>query len=97
MFRHCVMLRWTDDSTEEQRRAARDAVAELPSLIPEIRTYSVGFDAKLADTNFDMVVVGDFDDAGAYGVYANHPEHVRVLTDHLRPIAAERAAVQYEM
>jgi hypothetical protein len=96
MFRHCVMIRWTDDSTEQQRSAARDAASALPSLIPEIRAYPVGFDANLAETNFDMVAVGGFDDAAAYEVHANHPEHLRVLRDHLRPITAQRAAAHYE-
>lgn len=96
MFRHCVMMKFTDDATTEQREAARAGVETLPGLIPEIASYSVGFDAGLAEGNFHMAVVGDFASAEDYQVYATHPDHVRVITDLLRPVLAERAAVQYE-
>lgn len=97
VFRHCVMMKFADEATAEQRQAMRDTVASLPSHIPEILNYSVGFDAGLRDDNYHLVVVGDFADKDAYEVYATHPEHVRVVKEVIGPIAVARAAVQYEV
>lgn len=96
MFRHCVMMRFRDDATDEQKQAAVDHVATLRERIPEIVDYSVGFDAGLRDDNFDMAAVGDFATKADYEVYASHPFHLEVIQNHLAPILAERAAVQYE-
>ena len=58
----------------------------------------IGADARINDGNFDFVVVADFDDVNGYLVYRDHPDHhVAVITDHIRPILAERCAVQHEI
>lgn len=97
MFRHVVMMRWTDESTPEQRSAAVEAVRGLPAVVPTIRRLSCGTDAGVGEGNLDFVAVVDFDDRDGYRTYAGHPDHVRVITELLRPIAAQRTAVQYEL
>ena len=98
MFRHVVMLRWTDTATADDRRAVLDGLASLPPAIPEIRSYRVGVDAGLVpDANFDLAIVADFDDIAGYLVYRDHPVHQAVIAEHIRPILASRAAVQHEL
>jgi hypothetical protein len=96
MIRHCVMVKFRDEATPDQVADLIAALEALPQLVPEIRSYSVGPDAGLNDGNFDLVVVGDFDDVAGYRAYAANPDHVRVIETHLRPIVAQRTAVQYE-
>ena len=36
---------------------AADGIRALPGYIPEIAMYSVGFDAKHRDDNYDLAVV----------------------------------------
>ncbi|MFN3216757.1 MAG: Dabb family protein [Acidimicrobiales bacterium] len=97
MFRHVVMMKWTEESTPEQRSAAIEAVRGLSAVVPTVRALSCGTDAGVAEGNFDFVAVVDFDDVAGYQAYASHPDHVQVITELLRPIAAQRAAVQYEL
>lgn len=97
MFRHCVLMRFAPTATPEQRHAVHDALAELAPRIPEIRAYRIGFDAGINEGNHDFAVVADFDDVAGYRAYADHPEHVAIVTDLIRPILAERAAVQFEV
>ena len=97
MFRHVVLLRWVPDATAEQQSHLESGLAELPSLIPEIRSYVFGADAHVNEGNFDFAVVADFDDFDSYLVYRDHPDHVAVITERIRPILAERAAVQHEL
>ena len=97
MFRHVVLLRWVDGATADQRAAVESGIAELPALIPEIRSYVFGADAHVNEGNFDLAIVADFDDFDSYLVYRDHPDHVAVIAERIRPILAERAAVQHEL
>jgi Stress responsive A/B Barrel Domain len=98
VLRHVALFRWTAESTDEQRSAVAPALAELPGLIPELRDYRFGPDAGLAPGgNYDFAVVADLDSVDDYRAYSAHPAHVRVLTEVVRPIVADRAAVQFEL
>ena len=97
MFRHVVLLRWIPEATAEQRAAVESGLATLPSLIPEIRSYVFGADAHVNEGNFDLAVVADFDDFDGYLVYRDQPDHVALIAERIRPILAERAAVQHEI
>jgi hypothetical protein len=98
MFRHVVILRWTEVATPEQRAAVPTALATLPAQIPQIRSYLVGIDAGLAPTgNSDLVVVADFDDVAGYETYRDHPVHQDLIARFIRPILESRAAVQHEL
>lgn len=97
MFRHVVMFRWREGADQAAIAAARGALGELASAIPEVRSLSFGADAGVREGNYDMVVVVDFADVDGYRVYADHPAHLALISDHLLPLIAERAAVQYEL
>ena len=96
MIRHVVMFRWTQDATEEQKKQVAAEVARLPSLVPSLRAFASGADAGVNQGNFDFAVAADFDDVGGYVAYRDHPEHRAIVEKFIRPIAAQRAAVQYE-
>ncbi len=84
MIRHTVLLSF--EGVEEQLvQVVVDELRALPALIPEIAGYTVGRDLGLQDDNADVVVVGDFATVDDYRAYSVHPEHVRVLEDHIRP------------
>jgi len=48
-----------------------------------------------AEGNFELVVVGDFDDDEGYAAYAANADHQAVIASRIRPFLADRAAVQY--
>lgn len=95
MLRHIALFRFVPEATEEQRRRVVEELRALPAQIPALLDYRVGFDAGLAEGNFDLAVVADVADEAGYRAYADHPAHQAVATTHVRPITAERAAVQY--
>lgn len=96
-IRHVSCLTFVEGATPQQRVAVLDALATLPGLVPEIRAYAFGPDLGLAGGNADLAIVADFADEEAYRRYAEHPAHLAVLTDHVRPILASRAAAQIRL
>jgi hypothetical protein len=97
MFRHVVLFRWSPTATDEQKQAVSRGLARLPAAIPELVEYRFGPDHGLADGNWDFVVVADFEDSAAYEVYRDHAHHQDLIVELIRPVVADRAAVQYEL
>jgi hypothetical protein len=96
MIRHVVMFRWTPEATAEQKQRVAAELRRLPALLPVLRAYHVGADLGLVQGNFEFAVVADFDDLEGYQVYRDNPEHQAIIAEFIRPVAAQRAAVQYE-
>jgi hypothetical protein len=92
MFRHVSLLKLTDPS---RAGAIMEALAALPARLPALRDYRVGTDAGLAEDNFDLAIVADFDDAEGFATYRDDPEHQRILAELIRPVLETRAATQY--
>ncbi len=97
MFRHVVLFRWKEGTTEEAKQAVRDDLADLSNAIAGVRRYEYGDDAGLVDGNFDFAVVADFDDADGFTAYAQHSLHQALIRERIAPHLAERVAVQYEV
>ena len=96
MIRHTALFQWAADATDEQKQAAATEVAKLPSIVPSIRAFASGPDAGFAERNFDFAVTADFDDEAGYFAYRDDPAHREIVQRYITPIAAQRAAVQYE-
>ena len=96
MFRHVVMVRFTDEMTDDDKAALRAGLARLPDVISGIRTYRFGDDVGINEGNFDFVVTADFDDVQGYLAYRDHPEHQELVKGLLAPLVAKRASVQFE-
>jgi Stress responsive A/B Barrel Domain len=96
MIRHVVLFRWTEQATGEQKQQMEAQVARLPSLVPSLRAFHAGTDLGVNQGNFDFAAAADFDDLDGYLAYRDHPDHRAIVSQFILPIAAQRAAVQYE-
>jgi hypothetical protein len=94
VFFHTALFRWKEGTTPQEVAAVRSALEAMVPDIPEIRHYRVGADAGLVEGNWDFVVVADFDDEAGWRAYTAHPVHQSIIAELIRPLVAERAAVQ---
>ena len=92
-----MLLRWVDDAEPAAVEAVLDGLRGLPAAISEICSYVVGTDVGLADGNYDVAVVADFDSSDGYLVYRDHPVHRALIEERIAPILAGRAAVQHDV
>ncbi|ARJ04386.1 hypothetical protein GCM10010988_31520 [Cnuibacter physcomitrellae] len=99
MIRHVVAWKLaTTDPAQKEVDAAR-IVAELSALVgvvDSIRSLQVGANMAYADRNWDVVLVGDFDDLAGLEAYQEHPSHVAAAAV-VRSLVAERASVDIEV
>lgn len=95
MFRHIVLLTLRPDATVEDRDAIVDGLRALPATVGSLRSYEVGVDLGLAGDNATIAVVADFDDREGWEAYRDHPDHVAVIEERIRPVLASRMASQF--
>lgn len=96
MIRHTVLI--ACDGADEA--AVDRIVAELralPPLVPAIAAYTVGRNLGLDGSNADVVVIADFASIDDYRAYGAHPEHVRVVEEHIAPVATGLNRAQFEL
>jgi hypothetical protein len=91
---HVALFTWKPGTTDEEVRVLQDALAELPQLIPEIRSFRCGADAGLAGGNEQFAVVAEFENVEAYERYASDTRHREVIERLVKPMLGTRHAVQ---
>jgi hypothetical protein len=97
MVRHIVLLAWKPEATTAQKAAAAAELARLPALVPAIRAFASGPSLGLRPGNYDFAVSADFDHAGDYLTYRDHPLHVAMVEQFITPIRAHGAAIQFDL
>jgi len=95
MVRHVALFRWQPETTAVQVAAVAAALATLPAAVGTIADYRFGADLHLVDDSWDFAVVADFADVDDWRIYRDHPAHLQVIAEQIRPLTAQRAAVQY--
>ncbi|TKJ28889.1 Dabb family protein [Blastococcus sp. CCUG 61487] len=95
MIRHVVTFTWSPEADAQRRGTTVAALRNLRQAVGGMTSLVVEEDAGLTDGNADAVLIADFPDVEAFRRYAQHPDHLAVLAEHVRPILASRAAVQY--
>lgn len=94
MIRHIVSWQLASVDPAEKAAAAAGIAARLEGLvgiIDEIRSLRVGFDVA-GGTNWDIVLIADFDDLDAVNRYQVHPAHQAAGT-FIRSVVSARMAV----
>lgn len=93
--RHVVLVKL--NGTQPQIDMMHKKLKKLKSVIPEIRKFKAGQDARVTPSgNSDYAIVAEFASKEDYLTYATHPDHVAVINNYIKPILVERRAVQYE-
>jgi len=97
MIRHVAVFRFKDDVTDEIVDEIDKTLATLPSIIPEIISFSSGRNANVTEGAWDYAVVSDFASPEDYLVYATNPQHVDMVKNLVGPHVLEASRTQFEM
>lgn len=97
MIMHLVTFTWRPETTNDDVVAVIEGLTSLPEQIPELVSYNFGPDLGLHEGNADFAVAAVVESPEALLAYVDHPEHVRILNEFIRPLIATRQAVQIEV
>jgi len=101
MIRHVVIWKLKEKADGYDRLTNMERVKgeleALPLRMPGvIRKLEVGVNDLENGTNFDLILIADFDDHEALDTYLTHPEHLKVA-DLVMRVREQRAAVDFKL
>ena len=96
MIKHVVMWRFKQENKKANMQKARELLLALPAMIPEIKKMNVYFDALGKDAAMDVMLEVELESAEALGVYAVHPEHVKVA-GFIKTVVESRVVLDSEI
>lgn len=95
MLTHIVVWKYLEAATPTQREEHVAMLKRLPSVIPDLKDFSVGSDVLGLPRSYDTGLVAIFADRAALDAYTVHPEHVAVA-DFGKRVSAHVASVDFE-
>jgi Stress responsive A/B Barrel Domain len=95
MLHHVVTFHLGSDAPAGQAERICDAIDALAARLPEVRSAATGVDLGLREGNASCAAVLTFDDVDSFGVYADHPEHQRIIRELIAPHIDSRHPVQF--
>ena len=96
MIEHIVLIRWTEQASQEAIDTVMTELRGLKGKIDVIVELSCGADFSERAKGYTHGLVVRFGDRAALNAYISHPEHQRVVQKLINPIRADILALDYE-
>jgi hypothetical protein len=97
MILHLAMFTWRDDVTPDAIASLTEALKEMASNIPSIRSYVCGDNLHVRPGGADYAVAAIVDDEDGLNAYIDSPLHKAVYDKYLGGMIAERSAAQLDV
>ena len=106
MLKHVVVWTLNEEFSAQEKMAKaveiKEALEGLKGKIDQIVDIEVGIDGDIGCAcgcsgkvvHNDLCLVSSFESEEAFKVYANHPEHIKVV-ELVKPCVCSRAVVDY--
>ena len=75
MLTHIVCWKYKSETTQEQKETHLAKLKNLPSVIPNIVSFNIGFDILHLERSFDLGLVAVYPDRAALDFYTEHAVH----------------------
>ena len=96
MIKHIVCFK-LNDSSEEQKQAAKDILLSMNGNVPQIRSIEVGTDFLCSPRSYDVILQVTLDDRDALDAYQQDPYHCEVVKAYMHKNAASSFALDYSL
>ena len=101
MIRHVVMFKFKDSAEGknklENMQLAKEKIEALLGKVDVLRAMEVGLnDSKASESNYDLVLISDFNSIDDLDKYQIHQEHVKVI-DFMKKVIETRSCVDYKI
>ena len=94
MLTHIVVWKYREDVEQFAREEHVKLLSALATIIPEVKSLTVGFDTLHLPRSYDTGLVAIFDDRAGLDAYTIHPDHVKVA-EFGRSISEHVASVDF--
>ncbi|MEA1903150.1 MAG: Dabb family protein [Actinomycetota bacterium] len=91
---HIALFKFNEDVTDIQIDAITSGLEGLRSKIDVLEAYQFGRDLGQIEGTWDYGVVATIADPADYPTYRDHPDHVELLENLIKPVVSAVARVQ---
>ncbi|NRA46203.1 MAG: Dabb family protein [Oligoflexales bacterium] len=95
MIEHVVLFKFKSSTSKEEIAKIAEDLRALKGQIEGLIDLSIGENFSSRSKGFDAGLVVRLTDESALQTYQSHPEHVRILTEQLKPNLEDVVAVDY--
>ena len=96
MIQHVVLFRFQPGTAAERIVRLGDELRALEEKIPVVLGLQCGRNFSDRSQGYEFGLTVQVEDRHALEVYRDHPAHRHVVEHHIRPIAADLLAVDFE-
>ena len=100
MVKHMILWKLDEKLTESEKEQIRiNAKRELEGLfgvVPGLLNIEITI-SRLESSNADMMLDSTFESIEALKAYKDHPEHVRVANNFVRPFTVQRLCLDFSL
>ncbi len=100
MVKHVILWKLDDNLSDAQKEQVKiNAKRELEGLVGKVSgLLSMKIEiGALESSNADMMLDSTLESVDALNVYRDHPEHVRVANDFVRPYTVQRLCLDFNI
>ncbi len=100
MIKHVVLFKlasFAEGNTKyENALYIKEKLEGLEALIPELLKIKIVLNIpEVSLNNYDLMLIAEFNSLQDLDIYANHPEHIKVVS-FISKVKTERAAIDYQ-
>lgn len=90
-----VLLKFKNEVSRETISRIAEDLKALKGKLEGLIDISIGENFSERSKGFNVGLVVRFSDEKSLGYYQNHPEHLKILTEQIRPNVDDVIAVDY--
>jgi hypothetical protein len=94
MVVHIVMFQFKEEHKKANMIQAKQMLENLMGAVPTLRSIDVGLNFANEDRAMDMSIITLFESKEGLDMYANHPEHLKVV-DFIKTVVEYSKVVDY--
>ena len=100
MIKHIVMWSLKEEYNGQTKNTIanelKTRLLDLENKIPQLKSIAVGINEIHFDRNHDVVLITEFNSFDDLAIYANHPDHLK-LVEFVKQISTARAAIDFTL
>ena len=99
MVKHIVMFRFMEQadgrSKSDNLQIAKSMLEKLQGVVPTLKSSQVHLNDGANKTNYDLVLIAEYDSYEALAEYIVHPAH-KAVGEFIKKVRLDRACVDYQ-
>lgn len=101
MVKHIILWTLRPELSEEEKQTVKEGIKQglegLVGKVPGLIEVKVNIGGRLASSNADVMLDSTLESPEALKVYSQHPEHVAVANNKVRPYTVSRTCLDFEI